>query len=190
MIKPALILAPVADPLTLAEVKQHLRVDFDDDDALLTVLIAAATTHLDGYGGILGKCLMRQTWRVSADRFNCQTIRLPFSEIVSVVVNYHNSAMQEMLLADTEYEVLEDSLGAYVYLSPAFPNVDLANTKNPAWVDLVCGTENASDVPQSLLLAMKMMIAHWYEHRSGNNPNRGLPAGVETLLARHRKWRI
>lgn len=190
MIKPALIQAPTAYPVSLADVKTHLRVDHDDEDALINVLIAAATDHLDGYGGILGKCLMRQSWRVSADRFCSPKIRLPFSDIVSVVVKYTNSAEQELTVVASNYELLEDSLGAYLQLSPAFPFFELANTQDPAWVDLVLGAENASDLPQGIVLGMKMMIAHWYEQRSGQSANRGLPPGVEAILAPHRKVRI
>lgn len=35
--------------LTLAETKQHLRVDLEDDDTLITGLIAAATTATGDY---------------------------------------------------------------------------------------------------------------------------------------------
>lgn len=190
MIKPALIDPPTVDPVSLAEVKTHLRVDHNDDDTLINVLIAAATDHLDGYGGILGKCLMRQKWRISADRFISQDIRIPFSEIVSVEVKYINSTQQELVLAPADYELLEDSLGAFIHLSPAFPNVDLANTQDPAWVEVTLGAEEVAEVPDSIIVAMKMMIAHWYEHRSGESLNRGLPPGVEIMLAPHRKVRL
>ncbi len=56
MIKPALTEAPTEYPVSLAAIKTHLRVDHDDENELINVLIAAATDHLDGYGGILGKC--------------------------------------------------------------------------------------------------------------------------------------
>lgn len=190
MIKPALTQAPTEYPVSLAAIKAHLRVDHDDENELINVLIAAATDHLDGYGGILGKCLMRQTWRVSADRFCSPKIRLPFSDIVSVEVKYTNPAEQEMIVDVSNYELLEDSLGAFIQLSPAFPYLDLANTEDPAWVDMIVGAENADDVPPSIVLAMKMMIANWYEQRDGHSANRGLPPGVESILAPHRKVRL
>lgn len=63
---PVLITAPTSQPVTLAEAKAHCRVDGTDDDALLAGLIAAAVGHMDGWTGVLGRCIMPQTWRVSA----------------------------------------------------------------------------------------------------------------------------
>jgi uncharacterized phiE125 gp8 family phage protein len=66
---PVLVTPPVAAPVSLAEAKAHLRVDFDDEDALISGLIDAATQHLDGWSGVLGRALMPQTWEMSLDRF-------------------------------------------------------------------------------------------------------------------------
>ncbi|PZU95619.1 MAG: hypothetical protein DI527_01010 [Chelatococcus sp.] len=60
---PELVTAPTALPVSLAEAKAHLRVDHDEGDARIEAAIAAAVGYLDGYGGILGRALMRQEWR-------------------------------------------------------------------------------------------------------------------------------
>lgn len=43
---------PSAEPLTLAEVKAHLRLDGSDEDALLASLISTAREHLERETGL------------------------------------------------------------------------------------------------------------------------------------------
>lgn len=64
MLLRAELITPPTDPVvTLAEAKDHLRVSHDDEDWLIAGLIDAATAHLDGVGGVLGRALNPQTWR-------------------------------------------------------------------------------------------------------------------------------
>lgn len=42
-----LLTPPAIEPLTLAEAKLYLRVAHEDDDGLITSLIAAARSHVD-----------------------------------------------------------------------------------------------------------------------------------------------
>jgi uncharacterized phiE125 gp8 family phage protein len=65
-----LITPPAADVLSRDEVKQHLRVDFSDDDALIDGFIAAAVNQLDpAAGGWLGRSLRPQTWELRLPSF-------------------------------------------------------------------------------------------------------------------------
>lgn len=57
-------------PLTLVEVKQHLRVETDDDDDLIEGLMAAAQAVVDGRDGRLGRALLTQQWQMQRERFS------------------------------------------------------------------------------------------------------------------------
>ena len=57
---------PVEPVLTLDEAKEHLRVVHSDEDLLIQSLIDAAVSWLDGWDGVLGRCIMPQTWRIDA----------------------------------------------------------------------------------------------------------------------------
>lgn len=59
------ITPPTALVITLAEAREHLRVSHDDEDLLIQSLIDAAVSWLDGWDGVLGRCIMPQTWRIS-----------------------------------------------------------------------------------------------------------------------------
>ena len=59
-----LLSGPAAEPLELDEVKAHLRLDGDDEDALLASLITTSRSHVET---ALGLALITQSWRWQAD---------------------------------------------------------------------------------------------------------------------------
>jgi len=61
---PYLVTPPASLPVELAAMKAHLRVAHDDDDADIEAKQAGAVAMLDGYGGILGRCIMPQEWAI------------------------------------------------------------------------------------------------------------------------------
>ena len=60
------VTAPSIEPLTLAEAKLHLRVDFTDDDALITMLIAAARQYAEQK---TARSFITTVWKYVADSF-------------------------------------------------------------------------------------------------------------------------
>lgn len=80
--RPVLVIPPTGRILSLPEVKQHLRVDHAEEDALIDGLIDAAHSYLDGLDGPLGRCLTTQTWRLHLPTKGAY--RLPYLDVVSV----------------------------------------------------------------------------------------------------------
>ena len=58
-----LVEGPQDSAVPLVDVKRHLRVDHDDEDAIIAAYLEAAIAHLDGLSGTLGMALAPQTWR-------------------------------------------------------------------------------------------------------------------------------
>lgn len=56
---------PTAPVVSLHDMKEHLRVLHEDEDMLIQSLTDAAVSWLDGWDGVLGRCIMPQTWRIS-----------------------------------------------------------------------------------------------------------------------------
>lgn len=83
MRRPVLVTPPDILPVSLAEAKAHLRVDYDDDDGLILSLIRAAVDHLDGWTGILGRCLVEQEWRQDFPA-GATCFPLPLGPVISV----------------------------------------------------------------------------------------------------------
>ena len=101
---------PVIPVISLDEMKQHLRVDFSDDDALIEAITAAATEEVDGIAGI-GRALMEQTWDLYLDGFypnGCLApITIPFPPLIEVEsVKYFDDDNAQQTLPTSGYEVV------------------------------------------------------------------------------------
>lgn len=75
---PTLITPPASMPVTLDEAKEQCRIVDAESDARIMGMIRAAVAELDGYRGILGRCIMPQTWRVTAP---AGEVVLPFPDV-------------------------------------------------------------------------------------------------------------
>lgn len=84
---PVLVTPPASKPVTLADAKEHMHVDHDDDDAVISGYIDSAVSYLDAQTGILGRAIMPQTWRVSAP---AGEVVLPMPDVTAASVDYGN----------------------------------------------------------------------------------------------------
>lgn len=186
---PVLVTPPAAAPLTLDEVKAQIRTDSSDEDALLTILIAAAVAYLDGWTGILGRCMVTQTWRRSFDDLaRCLRLPLPASNISSITVQASDGT--QSTVAGSNYTLQEDELGSFVRFkdSYSFPS-DLYETKAVA-VTFTAGFGTAADVPADLKIAMLMLIGHWFSNRETVNIGNivsSLPFGFDAFVSKYRR---
>ena len=118
-----LITAPTADVLSLDDVKRHLRVDFNDDDALIAGFIAAAVNQLDpAGGGWLGRALRPQAWELRLSSFwqhacfeslyGHDAIVLPYPPLITVdSVKYDDGeGVERTLFENTDFRII--GLGA------------------------------------------------------------------------------
>lgn len=161
---PTLITPPASMPVTLLDVKEHLRVDHDEEDALISGLISAAVAHLDGRAGVLGRCIMPQTWRVSAEAGD---VLLPMPDVTAASVDYGDGPV-----------VLN------VTATAAGPCVTLAQAGD---VTFTCA------MPAHMLpvvqVAIKLLVGHWYQTREAvSAPMAEVPLAVDALVSALR-WR-
>lgn len=66
--------------MTLDEAKNHLRVDLNDDDSLITLLITTARQKAEAF---TRRSFITQTWELTVNRFK-DTIYLPRPDIQSI----------------------------------------------------------------------------------------------------------
>lgn len=185
-----LIAAATLQPVTLAEAKAHLRVDHTDEDDYITALIKAATSYLDGRSGVLGRCLVTQTWEMTLDAFPAKEIELPLGPVASLVsVKYIAVSGAEQTVPSGNYYVDTASLSARVVPEDTWPAT--MSAANAVTVRYVAGTA-VEDVPAELGMAIRLLVGHWYANRQAVTGATGteLPFGVGALIAPFRRTSI
>jgi uncharacterized phiE125 gp8 family phage protein len=180
-----LVTAPAAEPLSLADAKAFLRVEHGDDDAIIASLIAAARNHVEA----LTRCaLLTQTWRLVLDRWpdgGRVAPRIgPLRSLLAVRV--FNAAGEEHEI-DREIFVVDAAAGALA--APAWSLPLPGRSSAGIELDIEVGYGAAGDVPQRLLHAIRMLVAHWYENRgliAIGSSIAMMPASVNAMIASHR----
>ena len=184
------ISAPSGAPITLTEAKAHLRVDHSHDDTLIGALINAATQHLDGRRGYLGRCLLSQGWEYRVHAFpQCGVIELPLPPLHSVgSVKYIDDAGAEQTLATDQYVVDTETYNGQIRraYNVVWPFVRLEDYA--VRVTFTAGFGDAANVPQPIKTAMQLIIGHLYEHREevAEGGLTEIPSGVRWLLGPYR----
>lgn len=160
-----LIAAPDTSPVSLEDQKDHMNVSFDDQDDMIEAFVTAGTQKLDGAAGILGRCLITQTWRLTLDRFPSKIV-LPLLPVQSVSsVKYVDVNGDDQTHSDwTLFGVGSDE----TYLLPLFGTSWPLPRAIPesVMIEFVAGYgDNPEDVPEPLREAIRLWAAHLYDNR-------------------------
>lgn len=166
MLRPIRTAAPALRVVDIDEAKAHLRVDVTDEDDLIEGLVLAAEGRLDGWSGLLGRCMINQTWRASYSSWCWPHMELPFPDVSSVVVSYFDSDGVEQSVSDVHYGLIETAGGTAIEWRSSFSAPSLQSRSDAIRVSLVAGFgATPEDVPADLRHAIKLMIGGWYENR-------------------------
>lgn len=177
---------PETEPVTLEEMKEHLRLDGAEEDALIESLIASARQYAEA---LTCRQLVTATWRLTLDAFPAGCIVLPRPRLQEVLsIQYVDAAGDTQTLAPELYQVDAESEPAR--LSPAF-NTFWPGTRhqmNAVVVTIRCGYGAAADVPAGVKTAIRMLAAHYYENREAATDVQLLPVpmAVKSLLSPER----
>lgn len=176
----------MADPVTLAEAKLWAKVDETDDDALITALITAATDWCEMF---CRRTFVTTTLTESVTSFD--EMELPLPPLVSITSIVYTdtggttaTVSSSIYTTDTTVEPGELILD-YGQSWPA----DSRGDQNGITVTYVGGYGAASAVPEAIKTAIKMLVAHWYEHRTAVTDLsrvQEVPMAVKALLWAYR----
>lgn len=181
------LITPAAQPIiSLTEAKAHLHVDASDDDGLITSLVKAATSHLDGWAGILGRALVSQTWELTLDRFPPREVRIPLGPLMSVTsIKYDDPDGAEQTLDPSAYDVDRANEPGWALPVNGWPST--ARAVNAVRVRFISGFgEQGSDVPEAIRLAVILHVKTNYEP---NEPavREGYQRAIDALVTPFRR---
>lgn len=176
------IVAPPAEPLALSDLKAHLRLEGEEEDAVLARLIKATRQHMEQETGL---CLITRRWRLYLDRW-------PGSCVIQI-----SKGPVQALEAMTVY----DAAGAPHELDSSLYALDKGGRLEgpspgggPLEIDFTAGFGlTGDDVPEPLRQAMLLHAGHLYEYR-GQVPLAlavaAVPAGYDRLVAPWRRVKL
>lgn len=187
------------EPLTLAEAKLFLRQDLPNDDALITSLISAAR---EWFEVACDRQFVTATWEVKLPGFYpgamayawpvsgwvyygrdaglWSRIHLPYPPLQSVgSVQYLELGTNSTLTLSTSvYNVVTSRTPGCIEL--AFGQTWPVTAEHPEAVTITytAGYGTASSVPEMVKNGIKLLLAHWYDHRGDTTE---VPKAVEAI---------
>lgn len=161
-----LVTGPTNEPVSVATVKSHLRIDSTAEDALLAEYIAGA--RIDGEG-LARRAFITQTLELTLDVWPLDPYVLPLMrpplQNVTSVTYYDSDNVQRPW---TDYVIDTDSEPGQILFN-SLPT-DSLRASGAITIQFVAGYGDAdTDVPSSLKNALLALIAYRYENRWSND---------------------
>lgn len=205
--------APATEPVSTADAKAHLRIESSvtDDDTLIDKLVAAARHWVEQY---IERKLITQTITQTLDDWPGSSYAgdgelVPVGRVDQTLARGSSGWVE--LLANpvqsiTSVTTYDDAGSSAVWsssnyrLSDAGDRARMALKDGASWptnatrrtdaieIVYVVGYGGASAVPDDIILAIKMLVAHWYENREAVTVGSGaeVPMTVKPLLQPYR----
>ncbi len=188
--------APAAEPVSVSDAKDWLRISHAADDALILSLIRAAREHVETRTGL---ALITQSWRerledwprdrLSASGLAVQLKRAPLVSVEAVRVRGRNGDLTDWNSA--EYRVETGEPGRLVAILPfALPRPDIR--AGGIEIDFTAGYgETPDEVPAPLRAAILHLVAASYgADRGEGGESPPAPDMVDRLLAPFERVRL
>lgn len=146
----------VAEPVTVAEVKLHAKIEHDEDDGLIELYIQVARISVEAE---TGRSLRAETWRGKAER-----LPEPGADgRYRITLSPRPSAISSVLIDG-------DAVATNLYTLRGDQIVIDGSVEGPAGATVaseiaITFTTGAGSAPTSLLLAIRMMAMHLHTNR-------------------------
>jgi len=159
--------APAVEPVTVAEVMRHCRIDSltSDEQTDVETMIQAARERVEE---VLWRALITQTRKQTLDEWPAgDQIDLDYPPLQSVTsITYVDTGGTEQTLSTDAYDVTTTDLYGRITLAHGYTWPTARDDADTIQITYVAGYgDAASDVPAMIRLAIKQIVADWWEHR-------------------------
>lgn len=155
MVSTTLVAYTGDEPITVATAKDHLKVDFDTDDSIISGLITAARAYAESYLGFAIRAQRKLVY------FNCFdgdfVLPGPATEVESII--YVNTEGDDTTISSEDYDTVPGQ-PMRIY-SAEWPDDVATNTPGAVRITYVQGVGSFSD---HIRQAMLLTIGSWYEN--------------------------
>lgn len=186
--------APSIEPLLVADLRAHLKVDDGEEQFLLDAWLTAARQQVEIYTGV---ALLTQTWLLQLDGFPADDFvtlpRAPVQSIASVQYVDQAGTTQTMSAGDYRLVAPEDPVGGEHRLvlgyGKSWPST--RSDINSVSISFIAGFADRKSVPPALLAAILLIAGDLYENREAQivrdafNPN---PTLARLMAPYRRRW--
>jgi uncharacterized phiE125 gp8 family phage protein len=160
----------MAEPVSLAEAKAHLRVTSDHENTLIESYIVAAREWVENYTGYI--LVSRQIVETFSSWGGPLTLHnRPISALGEIT--YTDADGDETVYADGVLRTFTYPAKIYPPSGSTFPTL---GTDGGITVNYTAGYATAADVPHALKQAMLLLIGYWHVNREAE-----APAGLSQL---------
>lgn len=175
---------PAAKPLTLDELKAHLRVTHAADDLYITALSDAATLAVENH---TFKQLILATWVLLLDDFPCIIVidKVPLSSVTTIKYYDADNALQTFDAAN--YTVEKRTNPATIKLKPEKEWPETYSTINAIEITFIAGYASAAIIPDPFKHAMKLICGNLYTYRDNLSQKAEMTRASEVLLQPYTK---
>jgi len=176
---------PASEPVSLADMKEHLKVDVSDDDALITLQIVAARRWAELF---CNRSIPSQTLTATLDLFPSgdRCFILPQSPVISVTsIQYIDSVGDLQTLNSSLYTVDTNSIPARI--EPVY-GTSWPSTRTQLNAVTIVYVAGQSTVDDDIVHAIKLLVGSLYLARENDCPVQIYQPSfsVKVLLAHHR----
>lgn len=159
-----LVTAPTNEPVSVGQLKDHSRIDWSVEDALIDGYVAAARLQIEDE---LKRALITQTWDLYLDGWSSFPLVFPLGNLQSVTsIKYYDEDDSEATYSSSNYQVSTGDPGRVTLkTSSTLPSTTL-RPMDGVIIRFVCGYgDAASDVPAPIRAAIQLRAATLYENR-------------------------